>query len=101
MLKYTGVELDLITDTDMHQMEERDMRGVISNISHWYATSNHPNMDTYNENEETRILMYQDAYPLYSWAIRFLLRLVKIYLSCFITFLVKLWRIFTNGLVLK
>ena len=51
MLKYTGVELDLITDTDMYHMAEKGMRGGISNTSHQYATSNHPSMDTYNENE--------------------------------------------------
>ena len=43
------------------------MRGGISNISHRYATSNHPSMDTYNKNEETRTLTYQDANLLYSW----------------------------------
>ena len=44
------------------------MCGNISNICHRYATSSHPNMDTYNENEEPRPLTYQDAYSLYSWA---------------------------------
>ena len=52
MLKYTGVELELITDPGMHQMVKRSMRGSISNICHRYVTSNHPNKDTYNENEE-------------------------------------------------
>ena len=47
MLKYTGVELELITDLDMHQMVEKSMRGI-SNIYHQYATLNHPSMDTYN-----------------------------------------------------
>ena len=45
MLEYTGVEL--ITDPDMHQMVGKSMRGEISNISHRYATSNHPIMDAY------------------------------------------------------
>ena len=58
MLKYTGLELELITDPDMHQMVEKSMRGNISNISHRYATSNHPNMDTYNRDEEPRTLTY-------------------------------------------
>ncbi len=49
MLKYTDVELELITDTDMYQMVEKGMRGGISNITHRYATSNHPNMDNYND----------------------------------------------------
>ena len=44
------------------------MRGGIRNISHRYATSNHPDMDTYNRDEEPRTLIYQDANSLYSWA---------------------------------
>ena len=68
MLKYTGVELELITDPDMHLMVEKSMRGGISNICHRHATSNRPSMDTYNENEEPRTLTYQDANSLYSWA---------------------------------
>ena len=52
----------------MHQMVEKSMPGSISNISHRYATSNHPSMDAYNENDEPRTLTYQDANSLYSWA---------------------------------
>ena len=44
------------------------MSGSINNICHQYATTNHPNMDTYNANEEPRTLTYQDANSLYSWA---------------------------------
>ena len=47
ILKYTGVDLELITDPDMHQMARKNMRGGISNISYQYASSNHPSMDTY------------------------------------------------------
>ena len=60
MLKYTGVELDLITDPDTHLMVEKSIRGGISNICHRHPTSNHPSRDTYKENEEPR--------TLYSWA---------------------------------
>ena len=42
MLKYTCVELELITDPDMHLMVEKSMRGDISNICHRYATSKMP-----------------------------------------------------------
>ena len=52
----------------MHQMVETSLRGSISNISHRYATSNHPSMDAYNENEVPRSLTYQHANSLYSWA---------------------------------
>ena len=34
MLKYAGVEKELITDPDMHLMVEESMRGGISNICH-------------------------------------------------------------------
>ena len=51
MLKYTGVELKLITNPDMHQMAEKIMRGGISNTSHRYTTPNHLCVDAYNENE--------------------------------------------------
>ena len=46
-LSWQGVELELITDPDKHQMGERSMHGVISNISHRYTTWNHPSMDAY------------------------------------------------------
>ena len=68
MLKYTGVELKFITDPDMQQTVEKSMRGCIINICHRNATSNHPNMDTYNENGEPKTLTYQDANMQYSWA---------------------------------
>ena len=68
MLKYTGVELELITDPDAHLMVEKCMRGSISNICYRHATSNHPSMNTYNENEEPRTLTYQDVNSLYFWA---------------------------------
>ena len=65
MLEYTGVELELTTDPEMHLMVGKSMRGGISNICHRHATSNHPIMDTHNENEEPRTLTYQDANALY------------------------------------
>ena len=68
MLTYTGVELDLITNTYMYQMVERGMPGGIGKITQRYATSNHLNMDTYNKNEEPRTLTYQDANSVYSGA---------------------------------
>ena len=34
MLKYTGVELESITDPDMHLMLKKSMRGGVSNICH-------------------------------------------------------------------
>ena len=71
MLKYTDVDLDLVTDMDMYQMVEKGMRGGISQISHRYASANLSDMDTYKEPRRT--LMYQDANALYSWALSQLL----------------------------
>ena len=68
MLKYTEVELDLITDIDMYQMVEKGMRGGVSQISHRYAESNYPTMKTFDQNKPTKVLTYQDANSLYSWA---------------------------------
>ena len=68
MLKYTNVELELITDTDMYQMVEKGMRGGISNISHRYAVANNSKMSTFNSSQRTSTLTYQDANALYSWA---------------------------------
>jgi len=41
-LKFTGVELDLITDPDAYLMIENNMRGGIATISHRHALANNP-----------------------------------------------------------
>ena len=68
ILKYTEIKIDLITDPDMYQMVEKSMRGGISQISHRYAASNYPGMESYDERKPQKILTYQDANALYSWA---------------------------------
>ena len=68
MLKYTNIELDLITDMDMYLMVEKGIRGGISQISHRYAESNYPGMETYDDKKQKKILTYQDANALYAWA---------------------------------
>jgi len=73
MLKYTNVHLDLITDPDMYQMVEDNIRGGISNISHRHAIANIdeidiPNPESYNADEPITHLTYLDANALYSWA---------------------------------
>ena len=60
-LKYTKVELELITDIDMYQMVERGIRGGISMISHRHAEANHPSLASYKSNVSLRTLTYQDA----------------------------------------
>ena len=67
MLKYTGVELELITDPDMHQIVGRSMRGVL--VTFFIGTV--PRMiPTWIRimGMKPRTLTYQDANSLYSWA---------------------------------
>ena len=67
MLKMTGVNLELITDVDIHQLIERGIRGGISVITHRYAKANNPYMKFYNPEDDTSYIMYLDANNLYGW----------------------------------
>ena len=78
MLKYTNIELDLITDMDMYQMVEKAICGGISHINHRYAESNYPGMETYNNKKQKKILTYQDANAFYAWAMSQLLPTKKV-----------------------
>ena len=60
LLKKTGVELELLTNMDMHLMIERGMRGGISMVSKRYAKVNNPlveNMTQLNQRATLPILM--------------------------------------------
>ena len=41
-LKYTNIQVDLITDPDAYLMIENNMRGGIATISHRHAVANNP-----------------------------------------------------------
>jgi len=68
LLKKTGVELELLTDLDMHLFIERGMRGGISMVSKSYAKANNPLVEGYNPAEPTTYITYLDANNLYGWA---------------------------------
>ena len=68
LLKKTGVELELLTDLDMHLFIERGMRGGISMASKRYAKANNPLVEGYNPAESTNYITYLDANNLYGWA---------------------------------
>ena len=68
MLKMTEIELDLISDTEMHLFIEKGMRGSISYIAKRYSKANNKYMESYDSSEESKIIMYLDANNLYGWA---------------------------------
>ena len=69
MLKYTEIELDLLSDPDMFQMIEREgIRGEISSIMKRYSKANHKYLKNYNPKKPSQYIMYLDANNLYGWA---------------------------------
>ena len=65
LLKKTGVELELLTDLDMHLFIERGMRGGISMASKRYAKANNPLVEGYDPTQLTNYITYLDANNLY------------------------------------
>ena len=68
LLKKTGVELELLTDLDMHLFIERGMRGGTTMVGKRYANANNPLVEVYNPAEPTNYITYLDANNLYGWA---------------------------------
>jgi len=67
-MKYTGVELDLITDPDMYLMIENNMKGGIATISHRHALANNPLVVGYDWEKPHSYITYLDANNLYGTA---------------------------------
>ena len=68
MLKFTGIELELITNIDKYLFVEKGVRGGISQISKRYAQANNKYMNDYNPKIEESSIIYLDANNLYGWA---------------------------------
>ena len=68
LLIKTRVELELLTELEMHLFIERGMRGGISMASKTYAKANNPLVDGYDPSKEKKYIMYLDANNLYGWA---------------------------------
>ena len=69
MLKMTGIELELISDIDMHLFIEKGMRGGISYIAKRHTKANNNYMEYYDECKGNKYIMYLDANNLCGWAI--------------------------------
>ena len=67
MLKYTGVELELLHDIEMYNMVESAKRGGMVQVSKRFAEAHNKHIDEKYEGESNYI-MYLDANNLYGWA---------------------------------
>jgi len=71
MLKFTGVELELLTDADMMLMFMEGIRGGLSCIMRRYVKANNKYMVNYDSNIEGIYLIPVDANNLYGHAMQF------------------------------
>ena len=65
MLKMTKIELELISDFDMHLFIEKGMRGGISYITKRHNKTNNKYMKGYDRSEESKYITYLDANNVY------------------------------------
>ena len=61
MFKMTGIELELISDIDMHLFIGKGMRGCISYIAKRYSKANNKYMQSYDANKPSKFITYLDA----------------------------------------
>ena len=65
LLKYTEIDLELLTDIDMHLFIEKGMRGGISMVSKRHANANNPYVADYDKTRDSNYIMDYDAHNLY------------------------------------
>ena len=67
MLKVNGIELEFITDNNIHLFIEKGMRGGISYIAKRYSKANNKYIQSYNDKKANKFITYLDANSLYGW----------------------------------
>jgi len=68
LLKMTKVELELLTDIDMHLFMEKGLRGGVCMVSKRFAKANNPQCPDYDSSKQNSWIIYLDANNLYGWA---------------------------------
>ena len=69
MLKMTRIELELVSDFDMHLFIQKGIRGGISYIAKRFSKANNKYMQFYDDKKPSKFIMYLDENNLYCWAI--------------------------------
>ena len=67
-LKMTGIELELISDSDMYLFIEIGLRGGLSVITQRKGVANNKFMNSYDKKSKSKYISYFDANNLYGWA---------------------------------
>ena len=68
MLKMTGIELELISDTGKYLFAQKGMRGGLSHIPKRFIKANNKYMQSYDVNKPSKFIMFLNANNLYGWA---------------------------------
>ena len=68
MIKKTGIELEFVSDIDMHLFIEKGMREGISYIAKRFSKGNNKYMQFYDDKKPSKFIMYLDKNNLYGWA---------------------------------
>ena len=68
MLKMTEIELELISDTDMHLFIENGTRGGISYLAKRQSKANNKYLQSYDVNEPSQFIVYLNVNNLYGRA---------------------------------
>ena len=67
MSKMTEIELELISDIDMHLFIEKGTRGGISYIAKGHSKANNKYMQSYDDKKPSKFIVYLDANNVYGW----------------------------------